>query len=83
MKTICVKCAWYADCTMTRVRKRVPHRCYAPWPKNIDKVTGKMEPAYVDCNKQNNGKCVHFKPKWYVRAWNHLFKLPFTMRLSQ
>jgi hypothetical protein len=70
MKTLCAKCDWHSDCTMARVHKKVQHRCYAPWPKTVNKVTGKMEPRYMDCESQNNGKCMHFKLKWYIQVWN-------------
>jgi hypothetical protein len=70
MKTICVKCGWHTSIDS----RRMEHRCYAPWPRAANKVTGKMEPVYTDCETQNNGACDHFKPKWYVRAWKYINK---------
>jgi len=69
MKTICVKCAWHQSIDA----RRMEHRCFAPWPKQIDKVTGRLEPAYFDCETQNKGNCVFFKEKWYVRLWKTIF----------
>lgn len=70
MKTICVKCAWHYDGRPNR--RGLRDWCYAPWPKKLDLVTGKMKPTYVECFSQNNGICIHFKPKWYVRVWKYL-----------
>ncbi len=70
MKTICMKCAWHSNAESRRVKQR----CYAPWPKQIDPVTGKQKPEYVECDGKNDGNCVHFKPLWYVRLWNYINK---------
>jgi len=67
MKTICVKCAWHHE---YGGHSDPRNRCFAPWPRTANKVTGKMEPAYRDCETQNNGHCIHFKEKWYRRLWN-------------
>ena len=68
MKTICVKCSWH------EIGRRPRNICNAPWPKKLDVVTGKQKPEYVECDRTNNGNCLHFKEKWYRRLWRTLFK---------
>jgi len=70
MKTICAKCAWHQRYDG---RQEPRDRCFAPWPKNVNKVTGKLEPVFMNCETQNNGHCTHFKEKWYRRLWKSIF----------
>ena len=65
--TICAKCRHSQQ-------HRVPHtttdwRCWAPWPKKLDLVTGVMVPIYEDCRELNAGECIRFKPKRSLWKW--------------
>ena len=65
MKNICTKCAHH------KKGKWSVDLCYAPWPKTLDHVSGKLTPPFEKCEVRNRlGVCVYFKPEWYVRVWN-------------
>ncbi len=66
MRTICIKCG---HCHKHRVPRTIYWRCFAPWPKTIDPVTGELIPIWEDCHDKNKGDCINFKPTQGCWEW--------------
>ena len=69
MTTICVEC----EHSICRGAASSRMYCVAPWPKTIDKVSGRMVPCVVKCKKMNDGNCEHFVQRLTFGQWLRTF----------
>jgi hypothetical protein len=74
MKTICTQCKHLRRWSVKNGRAyHHGTRCFAPWPKELDPVTGEKTPLYESCEEKNDGVCPQWRqkpPRLIVRFWN-------------